>query len=78
MKKERERSKKIAKGLGARYGFKVRRKYGEVAVKYRKAKYECPGCSKIVKMKRIAVGIWKCPKCNFTFTGGAYSPKTTR
>ncbi|MFX1355617.1 MAG: 50S ribosomal protein L37ae, partial [Promethearchaeota archaeon] len=27
-------------------------------------------------VKRKSVGIWKCGRCSFTFTGGAYTPMT--
>ncbi len=73
--KLKDRSRRIAGSFGARYGFKLRRKYGEVVLRYRGTRYKCPNCSKLVKLKRIAVGIWKCPKCNYSFTGGAYSPE---
>jgi large subunit ribosomal protein L37Ae len=29
-----------------------------------------------VKVKRQSVGVWKCGKCQYTFTGGAYTPTT--
>jgi len=27
-------------------------------------------------VKRQSVGVWKCKKCDYTFTGGAYVPST--
>jgi large subunit ribosomal protein L37Ae len=29
-----------------------------------------------MKVKRESVGVWKCKKCDYTFTGGAYTPTT--
>jgi large subunit ribosomal protein L37Ae len=40
-----------------------------------KIAHKCPQCG-FVKVKRLSVGVWKCGKCNFTFTGGAYVPMT--
>jgi len=37
--------------------------------------HRCPQCG-FVKVKRVSVGIWKCGKCEYTFTGGAYTPTT--
>ena len=34
--------------------------------------HKCPYCNKI-KVKRVAVGIWHCRKCNAKFAGKAYS-----
>ncbi len=63
-------AKKItARGFGARYGKKVREKYGKVEAKQRK-KQECPFCKGIAK--RISKGIWKCKKCKKKFASGAY------
>jgi large subunit ribosomal protein L37Ae len=40
-----------------------------------KKTHRCPQCG-FVKVKRESVGVWKCRKCGFTFTGGAYTPTT--
>ena len=40
-----------------------------------KMAHKCPQCG-FVKVKRKSVGIWKCGKCEYTFTGGAYVPST--
>ena len=37
--------------------------------------HKCPQCG-FVKVKRQSVGVWKCGKCQYTFTGGAYTPTT--
>jgi len=37
--------------------------------------YKCPQCN-FPRVKRESVGIWKCRKCGFTYTGGAYTPAT--
>lgn len=61
-------------GLKARYGSTVRKRYVEVVQETRK-RHPCPKCSS-PSVKRESVGIWKCRKCGFTFTGGAYVPST--
>jgi large subunit ribosomal protein L37Ae len=70
------RTKKIgpAGGFKARYGGTVRKRYVEV-VSETKRPHSCPQCH-AVAVKRQSVGIWKCRKCDFTFTGGAYTPST--
>jgi large subunit ribosomal protein L37Ae len=70
------RTKKIgpAGGLGARYGATVRRRYIDVAREV-KRRHRCPQCNGPT-VKRKSVGIWKCGRCSFTFTGGAYTPMT--
>jgi len=35
----------------------------------------CPQCG-FARVNRQSVGVWKCGKCGFTFTGGAYTPTT--
>jgi len=70
------RTKKVGptRGLGVRYGATVRKRYAKVIVELRKA-HRCPQCG-FAKVKRESVGVWKCKKCGFTFTGGAYTPTT--
>ena len=67
---------KSIRGLGAKYGGTLRKRYSNV---YRtlKAKKECPSCSSL-KLKRVASGIWKCSLCGYTVAGGAYDAFPTR
>ena len=60
-----------AKRFGARYGRKTKLKFSKVETEQRKL-HKCPYCSKVA-VKRIALGIWGCRKCNAKFTGKAYS-----
>lgn len=66
----RTRKVKAAGKLGVKYGLKVRERVKRVEEKQRK-KQKCPFCSK-VGVKRLASGIWHCPKCNKKFAGDAY------
>ena len=59
------------KRFGARYGRKLKERFGKVESIQRK-KQKCPYCSAI-KVKRLAAGIWECGRCNSKFTGKAYS-----
>ena len=59
------------KRFGARYGRKLKLKFSTIEAEQRKL-HKCPYCSKIA-VKRVAVGIWKCKKCNAKFAGKAYS-----
>jgi large subunit ribosomal protein L37Ae len=70
------RTKKVGHtgGLGVRYGATVRKRYMKVTAGLKIA-HKCPQCG-FVKVKRLSVGVWKCGKCDFTFTGGAYMPAT--
>ena len=60
-----------AKRFGARYGRKTKLKFSKVETEQRKL-HKCPYCSKVA-VKRVALGIWHCRKCNAKFTGKAYS-----
>ena len=70
------RTKKVGHtgGLGVRYGATVRKRYMKVTAGLKIA-HKCPQCG-FVKVKRLSVGVWKCGKCEYTFTGGAYVPTT--
>lgn len=58
------------KGFGSRYGRRIRSKLGKFQQIKNTAK-KCPSC-RAMKVKREAVGIWKCHKCGLKFAGGAY------
>ena len=76
MVKDLGKMKKVGptRGFGARYGSSVRKRYIKVVVELRKP-HKCPQCG-FMRVKRESVGIWKCKKCEHTFTGGAYTPVT--
>ncbi len=59
------------KRFGARYGRKLKLKLSKIEKEQRKL-HKCPYCNKIA-VKRLALGIWNCKKCNAKFTGKAYS-----
>ena len=61
------------KGLGARYGIKIRKKY-TVVHKLLKSKRKCPECGSL-KFGRENIGIWHCKKCGFKIAGSAYDIK---
>ncbi|MBX5328223.1 MAG: 50S ribosomal protein L37ae [Candidatus Bathyarchaeota archaeon] len=71
-----KRTKKVGptRGLGPRYGATVRKRYIKVITEMKKP-HVCPRCG-FSRVKRESVGVWKCKKCGFTFTGGAYTPTT--
>lgn len=59
------------KRFGARYGRKLKLRFSKIETEQRKL-HKCPYCNKTA-VKRIAVGIWNCKKCNAKFAGKAYS-----
>ncbi|WOV93151.1 MAG: 50S ribosomal protein L37 [Candidatus Nitrosoabyssus spongiisocia] len=65
--------KKSLKGLGARYGIKLRKQYTKVHMLLKEKRY-CPACGS-AKFSRESVGIWSCPKCGCKITGTAYDVK---
>lgn len=67
------KAKKSLKGLGARYGIKIRKQYTKVHMQL-KAKRACPECGS-GSFGREAVGIWSCKKCGFKVAGTAYGVK---
>ena len=56
--------------LGARYGWTIRNKLEKIERK-QKELYTCPECNK-KSVKRLAVGIWECTKCQAKMAGKAY------
>lgn len=70
------RTKKVGptRGLGTRYGATVRKRYAKALTGLR-ISHTCPQCG-LRRVRRESVGVWKCKKCGFTFTGGAYTPMT--
>jgi len=65
--------KKSLKGLGARYGIKLRKQYTKIHIQL-KNKRRCPERGS-KKFGREAVGIWMWPKCGFKIAGTAYDVK---
>lgn len=66
------KSKENVRGLGAKYGGTLRKRYARIYRTLKTAR-ECPSCSSM-KLKRQASGIWRCSSCGYTVAGGAYSP----
>jgi len=60
-----------AKRFGARYGPKLKHNFAKIEKEQRK-RHKCPYCS-TVSVRRVAMGIWHCRKCNAKFTGKAYT-----
>ncbi len=59
------------KRYGTRYGKTVKVRAAKIEFEQRKPQL-CPNCLK-PSARRLAVGIYKCKKCNAKFTGRAYS-----
>ena len=71
-----KRTKKVgtAGRFQARYGVRARTRIRDVESQ-QKEKHICPCCGQKA-VKRVGTGIWKCRKCDNTFAGGAYIPRT--
>ena len=67
------KKKGYLKGLGARYGIKLRKKYS-IVHRVLKSKRKCPECGSL-QFGRQVVGIWSCKKCGFKIAGYAYDVK---
>jgi len=72
------RAKENVRGLGAKFGGTLRKRYARV-FRTLKAARECPSCSSM-KLRRTSSGIWKCKSCGYTVAGGAFdlSPPKAR
>ena len=73
---KKRRTKKVGptRGLGARYGVTVRKRYREIISEMKK-RHKCPQCG-FLAVRKESIGIWVCRKCGFKFTGGTYTPIT--
>ena len=71
-----KRTKKVgtAGRFQSRYGVRARTRVRDVE-RQQRAKHLCPSCGH-QSVQRVGTGIWKCRKCDTTFAGGAYIPKT--
>ncbi|HDD40031.1 MAG: 50S ribosomal protein L37ae [Thaumarchaeota archaeon] len=65
-----------AKRFMARYGSTLRKKVAEIEREQR-AWHICPNCAQ-PKVRRVAIGIWRCRKCGYTFAGGAWTPHSRK
>ncbi len=72
-----KRTKKvgITGRFGPRYGSTIRKRVKKIEERM-KQPHGCPQC-RTKAVKRVSVGIWKCRKCNYKFSGGAYIPQTS-
>jgi large subunit ribosomal protein L37Ae len=66
----KSKKSKAAGRFGSRYGKRVRDKLVLVENKQR-VKQKCPFCEK-VGVKRLANGIWECPRCKKKFASNTY------
>ncbi|MFH1788062.1 MAG: 50S ribosomal protein L37ae [Candidatus Altiarchaeota archaeon] len=55
---------------GTRVGWKTRKQVARIEDDSRKSR-NCPSCGKN-SVKRSSAGIWNCPSCKTTFSGGAF------
>jgi large subunit ribosomal protein L37Ae len=61
------------KGLGAKYGSTVRKRYGRVMSTLKRTR-RCPSCGS-TRFRRESSGIWSCSTCEFKIAGEAYDIK---
>ena len=64
------RAKESLRGLGAKSGGTLRKRYARVFRVLKQAR-ECPSCSSM-RLSRASSGIWKCKSCGYTVAGGAF------
>jgi large subunit ribosomal protein L37Ae len=68
---KKEKTFGSVKRFGVRYGRTVKHNLSKIEEELRK-KHKCPYCHNLA-VKRLALGIWYCKKCDSKFTGKAYS-----
>jgi large subunit ribosomal protein L37Ae len=67
----KEKSLKAGNKFGTRYGRRNRDKFTKLENEQRKL-HKCPYCN-MLKVKRLAAGIWFCKKCGAMFASKAYT-----
>ena len=67
----------MAGKFGCRYGSKTKEKWLRLKLQ-QKGEQKCPKCESKSKNMRGTIGVWNCPRCGCTFSGGAWAPKTDR
>lgn len=63
-------NRKTLKGLGAKYGSTVRKRYSGIMRGLKRTR-RCPSCGS-TRFRRESVGIWSCTTCRFKVAGEAY------
>jgi len=73
-----KRTRKVGSAgrFSSRYGVRARSRIRDVEAQQKK-KHVCPECGRPA-VNRVSTGIWKCSRCDTTFAGGAYLPKTAQ
>ncbi len=66
----------MTKGLGPRYGVRVRKRI-ETVLRKSRSTYACPDCA-YTSVKRVSTGIWECRHCGLVFAGAAFQPTTKK
>jgi len=64
------KAKENVRGLGAKYGGTLRKRYARVFRTLKQAR-ECPSCSS-ARLSRTSSGVWRCKSCGYTVAGGAF------
>ena len=59
------------KRFGHRYGRKLKQRFDKIEREQRRL-HKCPYCH-YQKVRRVAIGIWHCNKCDAKFAGKAYT-----
>ena len=70
------RARESVRGLGAKYGGTLRKRYARVFRTLKQAR-ECPAWSSM-RLSRTASGIWKCKSCGHVVAGGAFEPSPAK
>lgn len=67
----KEKHLKSGNKFGVRYGRRNRERFAKIENEQRRL-HKCPYCN-MIKVKRLASGIWCCRKCGAMFASKAYT-----